>query len=124
MLHDNSFPNELSDAGKLLWVGALASEVIKYGEAEAMLIDAINLSDSQSDAIVKANAMLCSYALTLTHIQETKNVALANVVIEMWNSNMMQEVIAYAFEEEITDAKEKMAESINAIEALINQQTS
>lgn len=113
----------LSDTAKLSLVDALAGEVIKQGEAEASIISSTSLTDDEAEVLIKSNTFLTTFAVFLLEIVERKDAQLAKAVLDVWTSETIQELVQYAFEDEIAQAQQALADDIDTLELFINQHT-
>jgi hypothetical protein len=101
-------------------ISQLADEVITHGQKEAELIKLDCLSEKQADQIAKANAFLTTYALLLIEVYKTQNFEIAQVILEVWEAQEVQELMALVFEKEFKTARTKLDNSIDVIENYVN----
>jgi hypothetical protein len=114
----------LTEEGMFKLIGALTTEVINHGQREADLVglDAENqLTSEQIAIIMKTNTLLSTFAGVLVKIVERQNPKFAQLVLEVWTSPAIQELVEIAFVEEINGALLLVEESINRLEQEINQ---
>jgi hypothetical protein len=102
-------------------VHALAGEVVEYGEQEALLVIDERLARDVVDTLMKTNTFLTSYAMLLLDIVENSNIEFADKVMEVWGSEAVQEMAAYAFRNEIAEIKEQLDSAILEIENIVNE---
>lgn len=79
----------LSDEATISLLDALAEEVIKQGEAEALLIGSDKLSESEMVTLMKTNTFLTAFAMVILKIVRTKNTKFAREILKVWTSNQM-----------------------------------
>lgn len=113
----------LSEEAMFALVSTLATEVIRFGEAEAKLVESRRLTDEQSLVIMKANTLLTTFAMLLVKIVESEDPEFAKLVVEVWTHPAMQDMVRVAFSEEIEDAALIVAQGIDDIEKSINKET-
>lgn len=101
-------------------ISQLADEVIKHGQDEAELIKLDCLSEEQANQIAKSNAFLTTYALLLIDVYKTNNLEIAQAVFNVWESDQVQKLMAVVFEEEFTEARKRIENSIDVIENFAN----
>lgn len=112
----------LSEEAVFALVSSIMVEMIKCGEAEALLIESQTLSEPQQMIVVKANTLLTLATLVMFAIVESQNLSAAKTVVETWTSPMMQDLVGIAFAEEITSAHENVDAEINLLEQEINKE--
>ena len=112
----------LSDTAKLRLVDALAGEVIQHGQAEAEIIISESLTEEEADVLIKTNTLLTTFAMLLLEIVEQRNVAFAKAVLDVWTSTKIQDLVQHAFVDEIIEAEQSLADGIDELEKIINQQ--
>jgi hypothetical protein len=112
----------LSEEAVLSLVSTLAMEIVRYGEAEAQLIENSKLSESEVIVVMKANTLLTFSAMLLVKIVETGDVELAKMVVALWTSPAMQDMVQIAFTEEIDEAVGVIAQGIADLEEELNKE--
>jgi hypothetical protein len=118
----NTEDGYLSDAALMKLVKALATEVTTHGEEEAALVMSGLLSDQDAEKIMKANTFLAAFSGVLIQIVERQNPGFARLVMEVWTSEAVQNLVAYAFADEIQEATDRVQESILSLEKQINEE--
>jgi len=113
----------LSDDALLALVSTLATEVVRYGEAESTLLDNKKLSDEDVVIVMKANTLLTVFAMFLVKVVESKDIDMATKVVEAWISPSIQDMVQIAFAEEIQDAAEVVTQGISNLEDIANKET-
>jgi Ser-tRNA(Ala) deacylase AlaX len=113
----------LSEDAIMALVSTLATEVVRYGEEEALLIENKALKDHESLAVMKANTLLTVFAMLLVRVIESKNIEFATAIINCWISPTVQDMVQIAFAEEIEEAARVVTNGINDIELAINKET-
>lgn len=113
----------LSDDALLALVSTLATEVVRYGEAESALLEHKKLSDEEVITIMKANTLLTVFAMMLVKVVESKNIDMATTIVEAWISPAIQDMVQIAFAEEIQDAAMVVTEGIANLENIANKET-
>jgi hypothetical protein len=112
----------LSEEAVLSLVSTLAMEIVRYGEAEAQLIENSKLSESEVIVVMKANTLLTFSAMLLVKIVETGDAELAKMVVALWTSPAMQDMVQIAFTEEIDEAVGVIAQGIADLEEELNKE--
>ena len=110
----------LSDDALLALVSTLATEVVRYGEAESTLLEHKRLSDEDVIIVMKANTLLTVFAMFLV---ESKDIDMAKTVVEAWISPAIQDMVQIAFAEEIDDAADVVTQGISNLEDIANKET-
>lgn len=113
----------LTEEALFALVSSIMVEMVKHGEAEALLIESKTLTEDQQMIVVKANTLLTLATLSMFAIVETQNVSAAKLVVETWTSPMMQDLVGIAFADEITSAHEKLDAEIDLLEQEVNKET-
>lgn len=113
----------LSDDALLALVSTLATEVVRYGEAESALLENKKLSDEDIVTVMKANTLLTVFAMFLVKVVESKNIDMAQTVVEAWISPSIQDMVQIAFAEEIQDAAMVVTQGISNLEDIANKET-
>jgi hypothetical protein len=113
----------LSEEAMFALVSTLATEVIRFGEDEAKLVESRRLTDEQSLIIMKANTLLTTFAMLLVRIIESEDPEFAKMVVEVWTTPAMQDMVRVAFAEEIEEAALIVAQGIDDLEKSINKET-
>jgi hypothetical protein len=113
----------LSDDALLALVSTLATEVVRYGEAESTLLENKRLSDEDVVIVMKANTLLTVFAMFLVKVVESKDIEMAKTVVEAWISPSIQDMVQIAFAEEIDDAAEVVTQGISNLEDIANKET-
>ena len=113
----------LSDDALLALVSTLATEVVRYGEAESTLLENKKLSDEDVVIVMKANTLLTVFAMFLVKVVESKDIDMATTVVEAWISPSIQDMVQIAFAEEIQDAAEVVTQGISNLEDIANKET-
>jgi hypothetical protein len=112
----------LSDEAKINLIDALASQVLEHGQAEAEIIQSDNLTDEEATVLMKTNTLLVAFALLLLEVVERRDAVLAKAVLDIWTSEKIQDLIVYAFTDEIGEASKALADGIAELESLANEQ--
>lgn len=112
----------LSEEAVFALVSSIMVEMIKHGEAEALLIESKTLDEQQQMIVVKANTLLTLATLTMFAIVESQNLSAAKAVVETWTSPMMQDLVSIAFADEINSAHDKLEAEINLLEQEVNKE--
>lgn len=113
----------LSDDAIFALVSTLATEVIRYGEEEAKLIEHKKLSDGEVITVMKANTMLTVFAMLLVRVVESKDLTTATAIVNCWISPAVQDMVQIAFAEEIEEAATVVTSGIDRLEDAINKET-
>ena len=113
----------LSDDALLALVSTLATEVVRYGEAESTLLENKRLSDEDVVIVMKANTLLTVFAMFLVKVVESKDIEMAKTVVEAWISPNIQDMVQIAFAEEIDEAAEVVTQGITNLEDIANKET-
>lgn len=113
----------LSDDSLLALVSTLATEIVRYGEAESQLLENKRLSDEDVVIVMKANTLLTVFAMFLVKVVESKDINMAKSVVEAWISPSIQDMVQIAFAEEIQDAADVVTEGIANLEDIANRET-
>ena len=113
----------LSDDALLALVSTLATEVVRYGEAESTLLEHKRLSDEDVIIVMKANTLLTVFAMFLVKVVESKDIEMAKTVVEAWISPNIQDMVQIAFAEEIDEAAEVVTQGITNLEDIANKET-
>lgn len=113
----------LSDDSLLALVSTLATEIVRYGEAESQLLENKRLSDEDVVIVMKANTLLTVFAMFLVKVVESKDIDMAKAVVEAWISPAIQDMVQIAFAEEIQDAADVVTEGIANLENIANRET-
>lgn len=113
----------LTEEALFALVSSIMVEMVKHGEAEALLIDSKTLQEDQQAIIVRANTLLTLATLFMFGIVETQNTSAAKLVVETWTSPMMQDLVSIAFAEEIESAHEQLDAEIAKLEQEVNKET-
>ena len=113
----------LSDDALLALVSTLATEVVRYGEAESTLLENKRLSDEDVVIVMKANTLLTVFAMFLVKVVESKDIDMAKTVVEAWISPAIQDMVQIAFAEEIDDAADVVTQGISNLEDIANKET-
>ena len=113
----------LSDDALLALVSTLATEVVRYGEAESALLEHKRLSDEDVIIVMKANTLLTVFAMFLVKVVESKDIDMAKTVVEAWISPAIQDMVQIAFAEEIDDAADVVTQGISNLEDIANKET-
>lgn len=113
----------LSDDSLLALVSTLATEIVRYGEAESQLLENKRLSDEDVVIVMKANTLLTVFAMFLVKVVESKDINMAKSVVEAWISPAIQDMVQIAFAEEIQDAANVVTEGIANLEDIANRET-
>ena len=113
----------LSDDALLALVSTLATEVVRYGEAESTLLENKRLSDEDVVIVMKANTLLTVFAMFLVKVVESKDIEMAKTVVEAWISPNIQDMVKKAFAEEIDEAAEVVTQGITNLEDIANKET-
>lgn len=113
----------LSEDAIMALVSTLTTEVVRYGEEEALLIENKALKDHESLAVMKANTLLTVFAMLLVRVVESKNIEFATAIINCWISPTVQDMVQIAFAEEIEEAARVVTNGINDIELAVNKET-
>jgi len=113
----------LSDDALLALVSTLATEVVRYGEAESTLLENKRLSDEDVVIVMKANTLLTVFAMFLVKVVESKDIEMAKTVVEAWISPSIQDMVQIAFAEEIDDAAAVVTQGISNLEDIANKET-
>lgn len=113
----------LSDDSLLALVSTLATEIVRYGEAESQLLENKRLSDEDVVIVMKANTLLTVFAMFLVKVVESKDINMAKSVVEAWISPAIQDMVQIAFAEEIQDAADVVTEGIANLENIANKET-
>lgn len=113
----------LSDDSLLALVSTLATEIVRYGEAESQLLENKRLSDEDVVIVMKANTLLTVFAMFLVKVVESKDINMAKSVVEAWISPAIQDMVQIAFAEEIQDAADVVTEGIANLEDIANRET-
>lgn len=113
----------LSDDALLALVSTLATEVVRYGEAESTLLENKRLSEEDVVIVMKANTLLTVFAMFLVKVVESKDIEMAKTVVEAWISPSIQDMVQIAFAEEIDDAAEVVTQGISNLEDIANKET-
>lgn len=113
----------LSDDALLALVSTLATEIVRYGEAESKLIENKKLSDDDVIVVMKANTLLTVFAMFLIKVVESKDIEVATSVVESWISPEIQDMVQIAFAEEIAEAAEVVTRGIDDLEDAVNKET-
>lgn len=113
----------LSDDALLALVSTLATEVVRYGEAESTLLEHKRLSDEDVIIVMKANTLLTVFAMFLVKVVESKDIDMAKTVVEAWISPAIQDMVQIAFAEEIDDAADVITQGISNLEDIANKET-
>jgi hypothetical protein len=113
----------LSEDAIMALVSTLVTEVVRYGEEEALLIESKSLKDHESLTVMKANTLLTVFAMLLVRVVESKNIEFATAIINCWISPTVQDMVQIAFAEEIEEAARVVTNGINDIELAINKET-
>jgi hypothetical protein len=113
----------LSDDALLALVSTLATEVVRYGEAESTLLEHKRLSDEDVIIVMKANTLLTVFAMFLVKVVESKDIDMAKTVVEAWISPAIQDMVQIAFAEEIDDAADVVTQGISNLEDIANKET-
>lgn len=113
----------LSEEAIFALVSTLATEVVKYGEEESLLIESKSLKDNEALSVMKANTLLTVFALLLVKVVESKDLAFATTVVNCWISPAVQDMVQIAFAEEIEQAATMVTNGIADLEAAINKET-
>jgi len=113
----------LSDDALLALVSTLATEVVRYGEAESTLLENKRLSDEDVVIVMKANTLLTVFAMFLVKVVESKDIEMAKTVVEAWISPNIQDMVQIAFAEEIDDAAAVVTQGISNLEDIANKET-
>lgn len=114
----------LSDTAVISLVDALAEEVIKYGEEEAKLIASDKLSEEETFTLMKTNTLLTAFAMFILNVVNTKDVPTARQILKVWTSTTMQDLIQYAFTDEILSANNNIEQDIDELERFVNEEGS
>lgn len=112
----------LSDSAVISLVDALAEEVIKYGEEEAKLIGSNKLNEEETSILMKTNTLLTAFAMFILNVVNSKDVPVARQLLKVWTSSTMQDLIQYAFTEEILTANSNIEKEIDELERFINEE--
>lgn len=112
----------LSDTAVISLVDALAEEIIKYGEEEAKLIASDKLDEDETVVLMKTNTLLTAFAMFILNVVNTKNVPVARQLLKVWTSSTMQDLIQYAFTEEILTANNNIEQDIDELERFVNEE--
>jgi hypothetical protein len=102
-------------------INALADEVIVHGEAEAYLINHEHLTDKQVATIMKTNTFLTAFATLLLKIVEKENPKFAKMILDIWVSSPVKDLVRIAFADEIASAVDNVAAQIDELEKIINE---
>jgi|LauGreSBDMM110SN_4_FD.fasta_scaffold429305_1 hypothetical protein len=127
-MSDQDLPNDeqklvLSDDAILALVSTLVTEIVRYGEEEALLIESKSLKDHESLTVMKANTLLTVFAMLLVRVVESKNIEFATAIINCWISPVVQDMVQIAFAEEIEEAARVVTNGINDLEMAANKET-
>ncbi|NBU23372.1 MAG: hypothetical protein EBS38_05625 [Actinobacteria bacterium] len=126
-MSENSPPSDegqlyLTNDAIMALVSTLVSEVVRYGEAESMLIEHKALSDAEVQTIMKANTLLTVFAMLLVKVVESNDIEFAKTVVNCWISPVVQDMVQIAFAEEIEEAAAAVVNGISDIEASVNKE--
>lgn len=113
----------LSEDAIMALVSTLVTEVVRYGEEEALLIESKSLKDHESLTVMKANTLLTVFAMLLVRVVESKNIEFATAIINCWISPAVQDMVQIAFAEEIEEAARVVTNGINDLEMVANKET-
>jgi len=113
----------LSEDAIMALVSTLVTEVVRYGEEEALLIESKSLKDHESLTVMKANTLLTVFAMLLVRVVESKNIEFATAIINCWISPAVQDMVQIAFAEEIEEAARVVTNGINDLEMAANKET-
>ena len=115
--------NEIPMSSESLYkmIDAMAHEVIKHGEDEAKLINSPVLSDEEVMTVMKTNTFLTAFAVLLLKIVEKENPKFAETVLNIWMTSPVSDLVKIAFADEIQEAVDSIAESIDKLEDIANE---
>jgi len=106
----------LSEDAVFALVSTLATEVVRYGEREAQIIENKKLSDEDVVTVMKANTLLTVFAMLLVEVVKSEDIEMAQRIVTCWISPAIQDMVSIAFAEEIEDAAEVITQGIADLE--------
>lgn len=112
----------IADEALIRLVQALAIEVTTHGSNESELMFSSTLTDDELAIIMKANTFLSAFSAILIQIVEKQNPGFAKLVMDVWTSEPIQNLVQLAFAEEIAEAAAQVQEGIMRLEQEINRE--
>jgi hypothetical protein len=113
----------LTEDATFALVSTLATEVIRYGEDEAKLIEHPKLKENEVITVMKANTLLTVFAMFLVRVVESKDIKSAEMIVNSWVSPAVQDMVQIAFADEIEHAASVVTRGIDDIEFAVNKET-
>lgn len=112
--------NMLTDEAAIKITAGILTEMITQGEKEAEIID--SLPEEFQSTVMKTNTLLSLATVILYKIVESKDVAAARGVVNIWTSDSIQQLISIAFKEEVDAAEQSIQDGIAQVEDLANKE--
>lgn len=112
----------MTDDALFQMTASLMVEMIRCGEAEAVLLEEKSLNPEQNTVVMKANTMLTFATLVLFQIVEEEIRDAAVAVAKIWSSDMMRDLTSIAFKEEIETAHASLNDAVARLEEVANKE--